>query len=290
MSAGLFRAQRADASVLCGNRENVSACFHDRARRRRRKREAPDILRTIFELRPRLGIFGVHRDGNFPRFVVCQVVFVKQPAIFIDDGVRSQAGPLDVIFFVIGELRGLLRAKIVAVEIHHAIAVADEINGVAVPHGEHVHAARFGQFFVGVVFQVIDGHGQIPAAVVTLPGTEFLCCFDVSDLGAVRRKRSQVASRNRQNLGHSPLRGHQKKPREACRRGARAVRTEENVLAVGCPSEHDVVRRMKGQPLRLAAFRRNEINVRVAVVFAGEGNPLAVRRELRVKLITDMRR
>src|SRR5256884_2798815 len=61
-----------------------------------------------------------------------------------------------------------------------------------------------------------------------------------SDLGAVRRKRSQVASRNRQHLGHSPLRGHQKKPREACRRGARAVRTEENVLAVGGSEERRV--------------------------------------------------
>src|SRR2546429_805269 len=50
--------------------------------------------------------------------------------------------------------------------------------------------------------QVIDGHGQIPAAVVTLPGTEFLCCFDVSDLGAVRRKRDRKSTRLNSSHGY----------------------------------------------------------------------------------------
>src|SRR2546430_17421210 len=49
-------------------------------------------------------------------------------------------------------------AKIVAVEIHHAIAVADEINGVAVPHGEQDRKST----------RLNSSHSQISYAVFCL--------------------------------------------------------------------------------------------------------------------------
>ena len=209
MNARVLCGQRADAAMFRGNGENVPARLHHRPRRRRRKRKAADILRNVLELRARLNVFRIHCDRNFARFVACQVVFVKQPAIFVDNGVRAQARPLDVVFLVIGELLRLLRTKVVVVEIHHAVAVADEINGVPVPHGEHVHALGLGQLFIGVVLQVVDGDGQIPAAVVALPRAEFLRGFDIRDLRSVGREGSQVAPRNWQLLGHASLRRHQ---------------------------------------------------------------------------------
>ena len=157
------------------------------------------------------------------------------------------------------------------------------------PHGEHVHALGCGQLLIGVAFQVVDGDGQVPTAVVTLPGAKFLRSFDVGDLGSVRRERSQVTAGNRQHLRRASLRRHQEEFREAAWRRAEAVRAEENVFAVGRPAKNDVVRWMRRQAPGLAAFRRNDINIRVAIVLAGEGDPFAVGRKLWVELVADMR-
>src|SRR5947207_957289 len=46
---------------------------------------------------------------------------------------------------------------------------------------------------------------------------------------------------------------------------------------------------MRRQAPGLAAFRRNDINIRVAIVLAGEGDPFAVGRKLWVELVADMR-
>src|SRR5262249_35761218 len=70
---------------------------------------------------------------------------------------------------------------------------------------------------------------------------------------------------------------------------AEAVGAEQNILSVRSPAEHDVVRRMKRQPLGLAAFGRNDVNVRIAVILTGEGDPLPVGRKLRKKLVADVR-
>ena len=241
VNARVFRGQRADAAVLCRNSENVSARLHHRSCRGRRQRVAPNILGNILEFRPRFDTFRMHGDGNFARFVARKVVFAKHSAVFINDGVGPKARPLDVVFLVIREFLCLLRSEVVAVEIHHAVAVADEINGVPVPHGEHVHALGFGQLLIGVAFQVVDGDGQVPTAVVTLPGAKFLRSFDVGDLGSVRRERSQVTAGNRQHLRRASLRRHQEKFREAAWRRAEPVRAEENVFAVGRPAKNDVV-------------------------------------------------
>ena len=170
----MFRGQRANAAVLRRNREDIAPSFHHRARRGRGNREATDVLGNILELRPRLNILCVHQDGNFPRVIACQAVLIQQPAIFIDDRVWPKARPLDIVFFVIGKFLGFLRAEVVAVEIHHAVAVADEIDARPVPHRKHVHAFGLGQLFIDVVLQVVDGDGQVPAAVVALPGPKFL--------------------------------------------------------------------------------------------------------------------
>src|SRR5258708_39778968 len=42
---------------------------------------------------------------------------------------------------------------------------------------------------------------------------------------------------------------------------------------------------MKGEALGLAAFGGDDVDVGIAVVFRGEGDPFAVRRKFRVKLV-----
>ena len=69
---------------------------------------------------------------------------------------------------------------------------------------------------------------------------------------------------------------------------ADAIRAEEDAT-VGRPAQDHVVRRMIGQALRLAAPGRDDEDVVVAVVLAGEGDPLPVGRELRIELVAGMR-
>ena len=228
-------------------------------------------------------------DGDLARFSRGQRVFVKQAAVFIDDGIRAQAGPFDVKLFVIGELLRLLAAEIVAEEVHHTFAVADEINRVPIPHRKHVHAVRLRQFLVRVVFQVVDGDGKAPPAAVALPGAKFLRSLEVSDLRAVGRERGELAAGHRQHFCRAALRRNEEQARRARGRRADAVRAKEDVFAIRRPTEHDVARRMKRQAARLAAVGGDDVHVGVAVVLAGKGDPFAVGREFRKQLVARMR-
>ena len=122
------------------------------------------------------------------------------------------------------------------------------------PHGEHVHARGLRQLFVGIFFQVVDGDGKAPAAAIALPGAEFLRGFEIGDFCAVGRERSKVAARDGQRVRSAALGRDEKEARVAAQRSAKAVGAEEDVFAVGRPSENDIVRRMKRESLGLAAF------------------------------------
>jgi len=143
VNAGVVCRERAGAAMLGRNGENVAAGFDDDARGGGRQSQVADIFSDILEFRARFDVFAVDLDGDVAGLSTGEVEFIEQAAIFVDDGVGTEAGPLDVVLFVVGELFCLLRAEVVAVEIHHAVAVADEIDGVAVPHGEKIHARRF---------------------------------------------------------------------------------------------------------------------------------------------------
>src|SRR5260221_9530579 len=153
------------------------------------------------------------------------------------------------------------------------------------PHGKHVHAAGLGQLFVGVFLQIINGDGQIPAAAIALPGAIFLGTFDVGDFGAIGGEAGQIAAGNGQDFCRAALRGDQIKARVAVGRRDGAVGTKQNIFAVGRPPKNDVGGRMEGEALGLAAFCGDDVDVGIAVVFSGEGDPFAVGRKFRVELV-----
>src|SRR5258708_17271460 len=45
---------------------------------------------------------------------------------------------------------------------HHAIAVADEVDAIPVPHGEQIHACSFWKLLIGVFLQIVDRDGKTP--------------------------------------------------------------------------------------------------------------------------------
>ena len=79
----------ARASLFRGRRENIAASGEDRASARRREGVAFDVLGGGFVFRARLKILRMNLDWDLARFSRGQRVFVKQAAVFIDDGVRA---------------------------------------------------------------------------------------------------------------------------------------------------------------------------------------------------------
>src|SRR5262249_57957113 len=57
-------------------------------------------------------------------------------------------------------------------------------------------------------------------------------------------------------------------------------RLEEDFLAVGSPADNDIGRGVPGQAAGFAAIRGHDVGIDVAVIFAGEGDPLSVGRKI----------
>ena len=121
-------------------------------------------------------------------FLALQIKEVKEAAVLENDGVRSQAGPVDVVVLKVGELPGLLGLQAVTIDIDAVFgaAVGTEIDGVAMPHGIGVGAGIIGEALVGVVLQIVDGDVLSHAARVALPGTEVAEDTVIGDLRAIR--------------------------------------------------------------------------------------------------------
>src|ERR1700733_5953550 len=62
-------------------------------------------------------------------------------------------------------------------------------------------------------------------------------------------------------------------------------RAEKNVLTIGSPSFHQIGSRAEGQLARLAAFGGDQVNIQVSAILRGECDPLAIRREVRIRFL-----
>ena len=227
-------------------------------------------------------------DGQLLRLLRFQIEGVKVAAVLEDDGIRTQARPHHVEVSEMSELLDLLAAQIVAVEIEvmFGAAIGTEIDGVAMPHGKGVSPVGVGHVFDSIVFEIVDGDGLGQAAGVALPGAEIAENRVIGDFRAVGRKRSQAAFAHRQGLGQAAVDAHAEWTFGPAVGGI-AAREKQNALAVGKPGDdfvvnaHAIAERRRGaliecQLLRLAALGGHYVDVEVAVVLSGEGDPFAV--------------
>jgi hypothetical protein len=164
------------------------------------------------------------------------------------------------------------------------------------PSGAHSGGKRWA-FLGGVGGEVEDPEVLRPPPLIALPGAEVAGEGGVDDLPAVRREIGAAAPGHRQRLAEAAGDRHGV---DAALAVVPAVpqRAEEDRLAVRRPAVDLVVvppaRRegaaggVEGELLRHAAGRRDDVDLLVAVVLAGEGDPLAVGRELGEQLEAGM--
>ena len=212
-------------------------------------------------------------------FLALQIEEVKEPAVLKNDGVRSQAGPVDVVILEVGELASLLGLQAVTVKVHAVFrtSVGTEINRVAVPHGVSIGAGIIRDALVGVVLEVVDGDVLGHAARVALPGAEVAEDAVIGDLRAIRRKGGEPAFINGQPFRQAALDADAEEPPEPIVVSV-APGKKQDALAVREPGDDHVVRthalgharhiRQERQLFGFAAFRGNNVDVEVAVVLA----------------------
>ena len=289
------RGQVARWALLDGEGEDVAAGHEERPLALRAELEAFDVS---LDAHPR----GAHRDAvardeDRDRLVGLRadVVDAQLAVQLVDDAGRVVGRrPADVPRGAARELRDRVGLRVPGVEVERAVAVGGEVDPVADPHGVALGALAGGEGLGVVRGEVVDPEVLRPAALVALPGAEVAEEGRVGDPLPVGREVARARGGHRERLREAPL----------CRDGEElalradavgvALRAEENGRAVGRPA-HDLVvvaaarregaaGRVVGELLRLAPLRRHHVDLLVALVLAGEGEPLPVRRELREEL------
>ncbi len=206
-----------------------------------------------------------------------------------DDLTLADGGALDVVVPVVGQAGRRAGVRVVLVDIQRAVlAIAVEVDRVAMPHGKVVRAGPVGDLVDGAGGEVRDPDLLGHAALVAFPGARLARDPVVGEFIAVGREAGQAAAVNGQALGHAAVDRDQEHLLEQI--GMFAARAKQHVLAVGMPAEDAVTRRVEGQPPGLAAGRGHDVHVVAAVVAGGEGDPLVVGAELCPALVALMAR
>ena len=238
-------------------------------------------------------------DGDVAGLAARGIKNVEFAIQFVDDlTFVVGAGPTNVPFGAVGQLIGFFRGGIERKKIVSTIAIRGEENFGADPHGVAVSARVVGDFLLGMSLQIKNVELLCPAAGVAFPGAEIAEERRVHGFGAVGR---EIAGAG---LGHGKRFRHAAGSGNGVNAAVTQVEifaagTEDNGLAVGRPSIDLIVvtparrersaSRIKGELLWNAAGDGNDVNLFVAVVLSGEGDPLAVGRELGEKFEARMR-
>src|SRR5579859_272757 len=233
---------------------------------------------------------GRNGDGDWLRLAGCYVVDIQFAAGFIHDlAFMIGAGPADIPLGAVRKLVGLFGLYIVGIEVERVVLVRGKENLAADPHGIAMRARVIGDFFRGVGFQIEDVELLGPAAGITFPGAEVAEKRRVDDFGAVGGEVAGARLGHREGLGEATVDGNGVKAVVA-KIEVLAERAEYDGFSIGCPAVDLIViaparseraaRGVKGQLPGNAAGHGDHVDLLVAVVLPGEGDPLAIGREL----------
>ena len=170
---------------------------------------------------------------------------------------RAAAGVerLDVVVDELGPLRQRLGAGVVRPHVGDAVAIGNEIHGVAEPR--RIDILRIGPRRRDQVerLEVDDPHRAILAAAIVAALLVPRGVHAIRDAAAVGRNLALVAARQRHRLGDAALRRHRPESRRRIRRRRLPARREHDLRAVGRPALHGVGAGVPRQAHRLAAAR-----------------------------------
>src|ERR1022692_2490923 len=229
------------------------------------------------------GLFAVSRQINrqLASLLCVEVEEIQEAAVLEHDLVGPKAGPVHIELRIVRQLFNLAGVEAIAVQVQAMFgpAIGIEVDGVAVPHGKRVSPILVRHNVDSAALEIINCDVLGHAALVTLPGAEVAEDAVVGDAVTVRRVRGQAAFVERQRLGKSALDADAIQPSEPVVEGV-ATGEKDDALAVRRPGNDLVMKAhafvkmtasgIKGQLFRIAAFRRHDIDVEVAVVLSGK--------------------
>ena len=224
------------------------------------------------------------------------IELVEVATLLEDHQLAVGAGELHVEVIERGNLGRGLCLGVIDKDVHRHVAVRGEIDLIADPHREYVLSGVVGDLLDGL--PVIDPDLVGHTSAVVLPGAELPHHTVVSQFCPVGGIAAETSLGKRQLLGHAALDGDLPELAGEALAGAVAV---DDVLAVDCPTHHDVVGAHTvakiipgvggrvGQTDRLTAASGDDVNLAVAVILSREGDGLAVRGIFGEHLIADVR-
>ncbi len=186
-------------------------------------------------------------------------------------------------------LGNLLRLRVVREQTHRTVAVGEEVNCVAPPHGIVVVRVLSRNFRHARVFQVGNPDGCGLTAAIALPCRLPLRMRHIGDMRAIRRECCFLTNGKGQLGWESALDGHRV---ELVLEVHEAVskRRKENLFAVRRPAENVVLCGMISQPPGDAARGWNYVNVTIAIVLAGKRDERSIGGKCREVFDSDPRR
>ena len=272
----------ADVAFIARRGVDIAARFEDGPRACRREVGGADVFAGLLKRWPQAGEIARGMNLHLRHLAALQVVDFELTETLQDDAARPERCMAKVEPRVLQRLGHFLRLQVIKEERHRAVAVGEEVNPLAVPHGTEVVRVVAREFLDRGVVQIRDPDGRRRAAAIVFPDTESGRERRVGDTLAIGRVARVVAHRQGQRRRRPRVEAHGKERLEARRRGA--VRAEENALAVRREGERHFRGRVVSEPLGFAAAHRHAEKIGVAVVTATEDDRLSVGREDRISL------
>ena len=241
-------------------------------------------------------ILGIESDMYLLALAGRRVETVQIPGVLIDNRPAVRARELDIIVGISGHFLRSPGLCIIGKYIHRLVPVGDEEDFVPDPHRDDVLGHIVSDVLYLLRGRVVNPDVVRHAATVIFPCTELAEHPVVGHSLPVRRKAAEPAFRQGQAFRHSALRGYfpelaRKPVPDAVPVDHLPVRGPGQHHIVGTHAVAHVITRVGGSPAqaaRLSAFRRDNIDLTVAVILAGKGNIFSVRRIARKNLIPDM--
>ena len=181
-------SQVAHLSLLLRHGEHLAPGGEDRPFAGRREVVGANQIAHLLPGRPGQYALGRNLHGDLPGLLSSQIQNVQVSAVFIDDRIRAQAGPFDVILLVIRYLTGLSGLCVIAVDVELMLPVRVEVDLILMPHGHVVRSLPVGDLLDFVGLQIVDPYVLRPSPVVAFPGAQFPEISVVGQFTGVRRK------------------------------------------------------------------------------------------------------